>query len=369
MNQIKKERGNQGKNTPIGGNNQKRRNRAARLFLRGLLLIVLCTAAAGFYVYDKLKPPAANGNAEKTINIPSGSSVWEIGQILEKEGLIKDADIFSLYVKIKNVGNRLQAGNYRFHVGQPVSQLVKSMADGDVVADTVKFTIPEGWNVEQIAASLAGKGIVDKTAFLREVNQGNFSEFAFVSSIKPKEGRKYRLEGYLFPETYEVKKGASAHEIIAKMLSQFQKEIKPEWIAELAKRKISLDDAIILASIVEREVTVDKERPIVAGVLYNRLQNDWMLQADATIQYVLGTQRDRITYNDLKIESPYNTYLHRGLPPGPIANPGRASIAAVVEPTKHDYFFYVTKKDGSSEHYFSKTLEEHLAQDAKSRKN
>ncbi|MCG6197436.1 endolytic transglycosylase MltG, partial [Anoxybacillus sp. LAT_38] len=121
-----------------------------------------------------------------------------------------------------------------------------------------------------------------------------------------------------------VKKGASAHEIIAKMLAQFQKEWQPEWTETLKQRGMTMDEAVRLASIVEREVVVDKERPIVAGVYYNRLREGWLLQADATVQFVLGKQRDRLTYDDLKVNSPYNTYMHPGLPPGPIANPGRA---------------------------------------------
>ncbi|KGT72763.1 hypothetical protein MA20_48380, partial [Bradyrhizobium japonicum] len=286
---------------------------------------------------------------------------------LEKEGLIRNGLVFSYYVQAKGTGSRLQAGEYQFQAGQSIDQIVGSMIDGKAVIDNIRFTIPEGWNVEQIATSLEKKGIVDKKKFLTEVNQGQFPEFPFVAAIPKKEGRKYRLEGYLFPETYEVEKGATEHEIIAKMLAQFQKELQPEWIDALKKRKMSVDDAINLASIVEREVVVDKERPIVAGVYYNRMREGWLLQADATVQFVLGKQRDRITYDDLKVNSPYNTYLHPGLPPGPIASPGRASLQAVAQPTKHDYFFYVTKKDGTSEHFFSRTLEEHQAQDAKSR--
>lgn len=354
----------------FGQRRSGRRRKWFTLFLGVCLLLLLAAGGGAYYVYQALQPVKAEGvQMQKRISIPPGSSVKDIGALLEKEGLVRSGTIFAYYVQAKGNGSRLQAGEYQFQVGQTIDQLVDSMIDGKAIIDNIRFTIPEGWNVEQIASSLEKKGIVNKQKFLTEVNQGQFPQYPFVASIPKKEGRKYRLEGYLFPETYEVEKGATEHEIIAKMLAQFQKELKPEWLESLKKRKMSLDDAVNLASIVEREVVVDKERPIVAGVYFNRMRDGWLLQADATIQFVLGKQRDRITYNDLKVNSPYNTYLHPGLPPGPIASPGRASLQAVAQPAQHDYFFYVTKKDGTSEHFFSRTLQEHEAQDAKSRKN
>lgn len=357
---------------PIGASGPKRHGKRSRLM--GLLLFAVLLLALGgggaWYVYAQLQPVAAEGQAvSKQVAIASGSSVREIGQVLEANGLIRNGTLFAYYVQAKGVSNRLQAGNYHFRTGQTIDEIVQSMVNGDAVVDTVRFTIPEGWNVEQIADALAKKGLVDKAAFLREINEGEFPEFPFVAAIPENKNRKYRLEGYLFPETYEVRKGATEREIIAKMLGQFAKEMKPEWVESLKQRDMSIDDAVNLASIVEREVVVDKERPIVAGVFFNRIRENWMLQSCATVQFVLGKQRDRITFEDLKVESPYNTYIHPGLPPGPIASPGRASLAAVVEPAEHDYFFFVTKKDGSSEHFFSRTFEEHLAKDAKSRGN
>lgn len=346
------------------------KRRPFTVWLFGLLLTALIAGgAATAYVYNQLQPVEADGSKTVTVTIPPGSSLREIGAILEKHGLIKNATVFTYYSKWKGMGNILQAGTYQFRPGQSPLELLNAMAEGKVVRNTVRITIPEGLHVEQIARLLEEKGLVDKQAFLREVKEGDFSRFAFVREIPSSPGRKYRLEGYLFPETYEVEKGATAHEIISLMLGQFEKEFRPEWREALKKRNLSVDDAVNLASIVEREVVVDKERPLVAGVFFNRLREDWLLQSCATVQFVLGKQRDRITFEDLKIQSPYNTYLHPGLPPGPIASPGRASLEAVVHPAKHDYFFFVTKKDGSKEHFFSRTLEEHLAKDAKSRGN
>ncbi|HDR67528.1 MAG TPA: endolytic transglycosylase MltG, partial [Bacteroidaceae bacterium] len=146
-------------------------------------------------------------------------------------------------------------------------------------------------------------------------------------------------------------------------------EWKAEWTTEIEKKNMSIHDIVTLASIVEREVVVDKERPIVAGVFYNRLKDDWNLQSCATVQFILGKQKDRLTFDDLEIKNPYNTYVNQGLPPGPIGNPGRKSLEAAVYPAEHDYYFFVTKKDNSGEHYFSRTFAEHQKYNAKSRGN
>jgi len=366
----KKEKDNQPMKIIKQDEKRRRRGRLPKIVALFGLLLILVLGSGGFYLYSQLQPVAAEGQAvKKAVSIPSGTSVREIGQLLEKHGLIRNGTLFAYYAQSKGIGNRLQAGNYNFQVGQTIDELLNAMTKGEAVVEAVRFTIPEGLNVEQIANRLAEQKLVDKAAFLKEVNEGAFPEFPFVAQIPKSKDRKHRLEGYLFPETYEIKKGATEHEIIAKMLGQFQKEMKPEWLEALKKRNMTLDQAVNLASIVEREVVVDKERPIVAGVFYNRIRDKWMLQSCATVQFVLGKQRDRITFEDLEVQSPYNTYINPGLPPGPIASPGRASLEAVAQPVSHNYFFFVTKKDGTSEHYFSKTFEEHLSKDAKSRGN
>lgn len=350
---------------------EQRRRRGGRLFrwlVLLFLLVVLAVGGTALYVYQQLQPVEAQ-QMKKNVIISSGSSVLQIGRLLEEQGLVRDAELFSYYVRYKGVAPKLKAGEYAFTPGQTHDELIAAMVEGKTVVRAERFTIPEGWNVEQIADHLAAEGLVDKAKFLDVVNNGSFPAFPFVGEIPKSEARKHRLEGYLFPETYEIKQGASEQEIVEKMLAQFQKEWEPEWTEKVKAYNLTVDQAVNLASIVEREVTVDKERPTVAGVYYNRMRDKWPLQADATVQFILGKQRDRLTFEDLKIDNPYNTYTNPGLPPGPIASPGRASLEAVANPEKHDFFFYVTKKDGTSEHYFSKTLKEHNANDAKSRKN
>jgi UPF0755 protein len=333
-----------------------------------LVLIGLGSAAGGYYyVQTQLEPVSSTGETVK-VEIPQGSTVGKIGLILEQSDLIRDASIFRWYVRYLNNGNQFQAGTYSIQHGSTIDEIISKLVQGDVVRDTITFTIPEGWNVKQIAERLSEQGLVDKAKFLTEVNEGSF-DYEWMQDIPQDKGTAYRLEGFLFPETYEIDRGSTEHEIIGKMLSQFDREWKNEWREELKKRGISTYDAITLASIIEREVVVDKERPLVAGIFYNRLNDGWMLQSCATVQFVLGKQRDRITFKDLAVESPYNTYIHEGLPPSPIANPGRASLAAVVYPEQSEYYFFVTKKDGSQEHHFAKTFAEHLKNDANSRGN
>lgn len=331
-------------------------------------LAIFALGAGAYYVWSQLQPVyAENNNETKTITIPQGASSRQIGMILEENGLIRDAGIFSYYVRYKQLGSRLQAGDYRFSPGESIDSILQKMVQGETFVETFHFTIPEGYTVEQIADRLASQGLVNKEVFLKEVNEGTFS-YDFVNNIPDRPEMKYRLEGYLFPKTYQMKKGASEHEIIDRMLAQFASEVKAEWQETWKQRNITLHEAVTLASIIEREVRADQERAKVAGVYYNRLAKGMLLQADATIQFIFGKQKEVVTYADLEIDHPYNTYLNPGLPPGPVASPGRAALEATAMPEKHNYLYYVTKKDGSGEHFFAETFAEHQRNIAKSKK-
>ncbi|MDF2673718.1 MAG: mltG, partial [Clostridiales bacterium] len=201
------------------------------------------------------------------------------------------------------------------------------------------------------------KGLIAKEeVFINEAQNGEF-EYDFLKGIP--EDRPNRLEGYLFPDTYEFKSGTTEHEIIDKMLGRFQEIFDEEISGKLGDRR--LDDLIIMASIVEREAKVESERPIIAAVFYNRLKIDMQLQSCATIQYILGTNKERLLYEDLEIESPYNTYLNSGLPLGPICSPGRDSLVAALEPADVDYLYFVLKKyDGDGSHNFARNYNDFL---------
>lgn len=332
-----------------------------RVIIKALVLLIIVGvigAAGAFYYYQESLQPTEPGPAV-VVDIPPGSSTQRIAEILKENNLIRDSRTFVFFVRTSGKGSQLKAGQYEFTPGDSVDSLLSKMVMGEVYERTIQFTIPEGWTVPQIAMFLAEKGWVNEEKFLQEVNNGEF-EFNFVHEIPLDKRLGYRLEGYLFPKTYEVKEGATEAEIIQRMLAQFQSEWDPAWSEELKQKGMSIHEAVTLASIVEREVMVETEQAKVAGVYFNRLATDMLLQADATVQYALGKQKDIVTYKDLELDHPYNTYRYKGLPPGPIASPGRAALHSVVEPEKHGYFFYVTKKDGSGEHYFSETYQQHL---------
>lgn len=354
------------------GQQPKKRSRWKTILTVLLVIAVFLIAAGGgaaYYAYRSLQPLAAG--EPKEISIPAGTGSAGIADILEDQGIIKSKLAYSVYLKYKKEGSRFQAGQYEMKPGMTLAEITDKLNRGDVVKEEMlRFTIPEGYTVAQIADKLGSEGIVGKDSFLALAGGTADWPYDWIRAI-PKDGNiKNRLEGYLFPETYEMKKGSSEQDILNRMLSEWERKSKllPEgWQAQMEKRGMTLHGILTVASLVEREVAVDDERPLVAGVIYNRLAKKMPLQIDATIQYLFGKQKDRLLEKDLQVESPYNTYLNPGLPPGPIASPGLASIKAALYPEESKYLFYVTKKDGSGRHLFAETFEEHKKNNASSK--
>jgi UPF0755 protein len=340
------------------------------LITLGIVILLVAALVGGgvYYVYSQLNPVDPDSNAILEVEIPMGSSAVRIAQILEEKGIIKNSKLFYYYVRFKDETG-FQAGTYQLSPSDTIDEIIAKLKEG-TAKESVRFTIPEGLTVEETALRLEEQGVADAERFLQVVNEGDFSDFAFIDEI-PEDvpGRKYRLEGFLYPETYEVYKGASEEEIIRKLLSQFEKEFKEEWYPALEEHDLTVYEAVTLASIIEREAVLEEERKTISGVFHNRLDADWRLESCATVLYVLGIPKERLTLEDLEVESPFNTYTNDGLPPAPIANPRAASIEAALFPEEHDYFFFVVRNDGSNGHYFSETYEEHLKHDAKSRGN
>lgn len=340
---------------------------------RGLMLfitvVVVVLMGIFYYVYESLQPAEVKSDEMLKVEIPMGSSVNKISSILKDKGLVRNKTIFYYYTRYKKEDN-FQAGIYYLEQGMEIDSIIGQLKDGKIYADSVKVTIPEGLKISEIADLLAEKGLVEREEFLEITNTMEYPDISFMSEIPVEiEERENKLEGYLFPETYELRESATEVEIVEIMLEQLEKELKPEWLEEIENKGMTLNEVMALASIIEREVVVDSERKKVSGVYYNRLKKGMKLQADATVQYALGEHTNRVLYADLEIDNPYNTYKYKGLPPGPIAVPGRLSIEAAIFPDKHDYFYYVTKKDGSNEHYFAKTYAEHKNNIVKSKKD
>nr|WP_283094498.1 endolytic transglycosylase MltG [Paenibacillus sp. ATY16] len=328
-----------------------------------LALLIIGAGSVFLYVWNGLKPTASGEPVR--IEIAKGASAFAVSDTLEKHGIIKNSFLFKYYLKAKNEGSHFQAGVYDLSPGMENDEIIAKLNSGDTVAEAmIRFTIPEGFTLLQIADKLSEEKLIDKAKFLALADSAPGWEGAeSVKSIPADDKLHHRLEGYLFPETYELKKGSTEEDILKRMMAELDTKLNtlPEgWTDVLAERKLTLHQLLTIASLIEREVVVDEERPVVAGVIYNRLAKGMPLQIDATVQYLLDKPKERLYEKDLQIDSPYNTYKIDGLPPGPIASPSLSSIKAALYPEKNDYFYYVTKKDGSQTHLYAKTYKEHL---------
>jgi UPF0755 protein len=333
----------------------------------GLSVLTAALLASGIWVYWILQPP--HGSAVKTVKIQAGSSTSEIADQLYQNGLIRSPFGFKLYMKLTGLSGNLRAGEYHIRQGTSLQDLVQVLKMGDRTFGTVRVTIPEGFTLEQIADLLQKSGVMSASAFLQEADHGTFDS-PLVRQIPKNPALKHPLEGYLFPDTYDLYKHSDPHAVIQKMLGRTEQVLTQSMLDEIRKRNLTIHQVLTIASMIEREAKVEKERPIIAGVIYNRLsqQPPMPLQIDATVQYVVGNKAE-LTEQDLKTDSPYNTYLHTGLPPGPIASPGMSSLQAAINPDKNPYLYYVVKNNGSGEHYFAKTYEEQLQNEKISEQN
>lgn len=300
------------------------------------------------------------------VAITETTTLDDIADVLYTNGIITDKHFFLLETKLDGQQSPFIPGQYTISSNMSVAQiltlLTTSLKDE---RNTVKFTIPEGYSVEQIAETLAAKNIVTKEAFLEAVTQRNYAlEYSFLADIPDNDSYRYKLEGYLFPDTYVVRKNCSAEEIVIKMLDRFD-EIYSRYASYAYNAGYTTHQLLTIASIIEQEARLEEERATISGVIYNRLDSGMRLQMCSTVQYSLNKRKSSLTYADLEKESPYNTYLYEGLPTGPICNPGEACIKAATFPEQHHFFFFVLKNTKTGQHAFSETATEH--QQAKTR--
>ncbi|MGG1515852.1 endolytic transglycosylase MltG [Paenibacillus oryzisoli] len=334
------------------------------LLILGIVVVLLLGLAggAGLYVRNALQPVAASDQPIRLLIAP-GMGTVQISNALESKGLIKNATAFMYYLKFKKQGSRFQAGEYDMKPGMTFDEMIAKLNSGDVVKEeTIKFTIPEGFTIEQIAAKLAEQTSWKKDTFLQLVDSPGGFKDETTASIPDSKNLRHRLEGYIFPETYEFKKDTTEQEFVERTLQELDKKLATlpaDWQSKLKERGLNVHQMLTIASLIEREVVVDEERAKVSGVIQNRLKKNMPLQIDATVQYLFDKPKDRLLEKDLQIQSPYNTYLNAGLPPGPIASPSLASMKAAIYPEETKYLFYVTKKDGTKGHLFAETYEEH----------
>jgi UPF0755 protein len=323
----------------------------------GILLLFVCSLYIGatYYVTLQFAPVSLNHRCDKVaiVTVKPGTAVSDVAATLHRQGLIRNESFFKFYAGQMGKGQQIKAGTYRISNTWPMTKILDCLITGKV--DYTKVTIPEGFTVKQIKNLLAAKNLVTAETFQAKVNNDNFNE-SFLGGIPDGPNR---LEGFLFPATYQIPDGMNEDQIIKVMLRRFGQVYTPSLQEKAQSMGLTTREVVTLASIVEREAKIDSERSVIAAVFENRLSKGIRLESCATVEYLLGKQKAVLSYADLKIESPYNTYQHEGLPPGPIANPGLAAIKAVLYPAKVNYLYFVARGDGS--HYFSTTLAEHEA--------
>lgn len=288
------------------------------------------------------------------VEVPRGATTKKIAELLKNEEIIRNSNHFKAAVKEKSYDGKLQAGTYSFTKAMDLNQIIESLKSGKIYVETEKVVIPEGYELYKIREKLMELSWVDKTKLDKALYDTSY-DYKFLNGDI---GERY-LEGYLFPATYNIKVGTSEEDIVKIMLNKFDSVFKDEYYDRMESMKIDINQLMTMASIVEREIMVDEERKIAAGVFYNRIDDRMKLQSCATVQYLLKERKANLSNADLKIESKYNTYKYAGLPPGPIASPGEKSIIAALYPEDSDYLFFVKSDKNDGSHVFSKTLKEH----------
>lgn len=330
--------------------------------LRFLFFVILILIAV-FFVYpftmDIIDKPMSDTNASVTVNINDGTSTLGIGKILKNDGLIRNQYAFLLKVKTSKFNGKLGSGSYTLSPSMKMTEIMSKLSKPKPVLETVTVTFPEGYSIEQMAEELEKNSVVSKVDFLKAV--GEEYDFEFLRNI-PNGDYNYRLQGFLFPSTYEFYKNSRPREVVEKMLTAFN-----DVYSSMSGNYDNIFENIIIASLIEKEAKLESERPIVSGVIANRTKKGMAYQIDASVLYAATNglfDNDDIVFiakNIKNLDSPYNTYMYSGLPAGPICNPGITSIKAALSPMEHNYLYYHTdtkKNDGS--HIFTETFSQHI---------
>ncbi|MGN0149580.1 MAG: endolytic transglycosylase MltG [Clostridia bacterium] len=321
-----------------------------------LIILIICCIFAGILLKDSMGVDIAGETAR--IEIAEGDGMDISADKLYRDGIIKYPLLFKIQAKLGGYDKNIQPGAATVTNGMSYSDILELLITQN--RETTKIVIPEGYEVKQIAEKLCEAGLVTWDEFYEALKPENY-DYRFLQNLPERENR---MEGYLFPATYEIPAGMSAHDIIDLMLAAFDSQFKDEYYEQAALFGMTVDQVITMASIVERETDENAERAKVAGVFYNRRNSGMKFQSCATVQYILGERKPVLSIADTQIDSPYNTYMYADFPIGPICNPGIECIKAALYPEATDAYYFVLGKNG--QHVFSKTYEEHLAAMAES---
>ncbi|HTX87185.1 MAG TPA: endolytic transglycosylase MltG [Candidatus Nanoarchaeia archaeon] len=328
------------------------------------LIVAVFAAVAIFSYYSDINSPANKNGTPIKFTVTAGASVKMIGADLLKAGLIRSAFHFQVYVSLsKNSGN-IQAGTYQLSGRMTIKEIVALLAAGKALNEEKEITIIPGWDLNDAAKYLAEQGVASSSAFyaiagqpLKKYAAGKLPDYSAQFSVLADKPKTANLEGYLFPDTYRIYDNATAAEAIAKMIGNLDAKLTPKMRADIVAEGQTIYRIITLASIIEKEVRKTGEMKTVSGIFWNRLKIGQPLGSDATLSYVLGDNTAAHTLADTKINSPYNTYLFAGLPPGPICNPSLDAITAAIYPAQTDYYYFLTNP-ADGETVFAKTLDE-----------
>ncbi|GEA29980.1 endolytic transglycosylase MltG [Clostridium diolis] len=325
-----------------------------KLILLIILFLFVITLTFVISYSSTIRKPLKSTEDSIIIEVKQGEGFYDILDKLDKENKLTNKLLIKVNQAIDKRKVNLTEGIYEINTNSSLEELIKSLENKDGDKDLVKLTIPEGYSIEDIAKSVEDKGICSKDEFIKDVK-----DYKLPSFVKNNNKKRYNLEGYLYPDTYLIEKGSNANDVIKSMLDRFEdvlKQAEDETKVEISDEDV--EKIVTIASMIEREARVPGDRPLISSVIYNRLEKDMKLQIDAAVIYALGYHVDVVLNKHLEVDSPYNVYKYKGLPVGPIANPGLDCIKAALLPEKTDYLYYIMKDDGS--HYFTNNYEDFL---------
>jgi len=342
-------------------------------FVKWMIAIVAATALVliGLTEYKdyrmaynaELTSTATVPGTNVTVVIPEDASVKQIAEILHKRGLIKYEGAFVERLQDSEYRGLLKHGTFVLNTGMNTLQMMEIMAAEDEDAGILqRLVVPEGFTIDQIAERCEKQEICTAREFINACKSITKSKFSYLEDVPAGIDVRYRLEGYLFPATYDITATTTPESLVLWMLDTFETYYSEELQQLAANLGLNSYQVVTMASMIERECAIAEERPMIAGVIYNRMNQDMLLQIDSTVLYPITKglyNKEQVTYEDLEVDSPYNTYAHEGLPVGPICNPGIACITAVLKPVSHNYYYYKVVNPDSGEHAFFETFEQH----------
>lgn len=346
---------------------EKKKNRFKKVLIALSLLVLLFIVGSYYFIQKGLKPVDVDNDEVIEVEIPMGSSKNEIANILEEKELIDNSFIYNLYLQFSDK-KEFKAGRYLMSPSMSLEEIIHYLNEGGSPIKpepTTHLTVAEGLTIEKIAEQVEKQTDFSNENFMNIIQDQEFikglcEEYPdlLTDALKSSSETRYTMEGYLYPATYDVYEETKLKDLIEEMVKEMDRVIKP-YYEEIKNQKNTIHEILTLASYIEGEGVSDEDRELISGVFYNRLEEGMLLRTDPSISYALGEHRERILYEDLEIDSPYNTYKYSGIGPGPVNNPSKSAIKASINPAQTDYLFFLADLK-TKEIYFSKDYDQHL---------